>query len=131
VFNIGKIKDVDEVRFYLTVISGDCYMLVANSSSQNYDEMYTSMWNVVSFKESISNVYYLTIIASEQSYFMVNSHVIRYKHTPGNLSDPTKNTSIASDTKRGYVALEKDIAHTFTIDSSERAELYYGVVLSK
>jgi hypothetical protein len=33
VFHITNTKNVNEVRFYLTVISGECYMLVGNSSS--------------------------------------------------------------------------------------------------
>jgi hypothetical protein len=40
--------------------------------------MSISIWNVLSFNETISNVYYITVIAVEQSYFMINTHIIRH-----------------------------------------------------
>lgn len=110
-FTLAKFQEAKEVRFHMTIISGEVYMIVSTNPEEDLQKYNGSIWNSVSFKENITSVYYIYVVALEQSYFMINNHVVRQSATTAQV---------------GTMVLQKDIAHTFTLES-DNEEIQFGV----
>lgn len=77
IFSPVNLEDVNEVRFYITVLSGESFMLVSTDANLDLSTYNGTISNSVSIKKNISSTYYVYIAALEQSFFVLNNHVIR------------------------------------------------------
>jgi hypothetical protein len=68
------LERVTTVKFYLTKISGECYMMISTDKQPKMDD-FVGEYTVI--KENIKSIYYITVSGYEQSYYTLTAVVER------------------------------------------------------
>jgi hypothetical protein len=109
---LSKLTDVVEVKFILTIISGDCLLTVSRDKRDHNitdPELDVAMNDTLTYSTNLSNQYYVRVVAYAPSYYSLTAIVKR----KNGKSDDNKTTDST------IVPLNEGISQMFYLDNTQ------------